>query len=412
MRGIRDMRYVRPTPIQAQVIRPILEGRDVVANAQTGSGKTAAFLLPLMDHAVKNFTDTTQILILAPTRELACQIDEHALGFGYHTSVKSIAVYGGVRMENQEQALRENTSIVVATPGRLLDHQRYGSWRFDNLKAVVFDEADRMLDMGFWPDVKSIMDKLPQGKKRQMLLFSATMPGPIEQLAKQWMHDPARIKIGLQRPPTAITQMLYPVAPNRKEELLIRLLKEKGVSSTLVFVGTKTGADRLKKRLDRAGFHAGVIHGDREQKERDRVMNEFRSGSLELLVATDVASRGIDVSGISHVINFDVPHDTDTYIHRIGRTARAEAVGEAYTLYTREDEYKIKAIERVLGRELPRETGPESTPSPHASGSSQRHGSGSSHGRRPHSGPRRSSSGHHSDRKRRFNPGRRPAQGQ
>ena len=357
MQGIRDMRFVDPTPIQAQSIPPALEGRDLIANAQTGSGKTAAFLLPLMQRIIEKPMNFTRVLVLAPTRELACQIDEQAVGFGYRTPIKSVAVYGGAGMSGQESALRAGTTIVIATPGRLLDHHRYGSWKFEELEALVLDEADRMLDMGLWPDIQSIMNKLP--KKKQTLLFSATMPKPIVELAKTFMHEPAHIKIGLVRPPSTINQHLYPVSAQSKTDLLAHLIKKTQMDSALIFVGTKIGAAKLHRHLERIGIHTGLIHGDLEQKDRNKVLNLFRTGKVKLLVATDVASRGIDIAGISHVVNFDMPYDADTYIHRIGRTARAEAQGDALTFFTKEEEDRVREIEKAAGKTIPRRFLPE-----------------------------------------------------
>jgi ATP-dependent RNA helicase RhlE len=356
MMGIRDMRYVNPTPIQEQSIPPILEGRDVIANAQTGSGKTASFILPLMHRIIGLPEGKTRVLVLAPTRELACQIDEQALGFGYHTHIRSAAVYGGTRMEMQEQALKDGTAIIVATPGRLLDHHKYGSWRFDELTALVLDEADRMLDMGFWPDIQAIMAKLPA--KKQMLLFSATMPQPIIEMSKAFMHETVHIKIGMVRPPSTINQVFYPVDNSEKLNLLLELVAKKDMKSSIIFVSTKINADRLYRALHERKLPVGVIHGDREQAERDRVLLDFRSGKVQMLVATDVASRGIDVDGISHVINFDLPPDADTYVHRIGRTARAGEKGEAMSFITHEDEERVRQIESTIGKQIAREVVP------------------------------------------------------
>jgi len=352
MKGVRDMRYENPTPIQEQSIPPAMEGRDVIANAQTGSGKTAAFILPLMHRIADMPGGKTRVLVLAPTRELACQIDEQALGFGYHTHIRSACVYGGVRMEAQEQALKDGTAIIVATPGRLLDHHKYGSWRFDELTAVVLDEADRMLDMGFWPDIQQIMSKLPA--KRQMLLFSATMPQPIVELAKTFMVDPVHIKIAIAKPPSTINQVFYPVDGGDKLKLLMELMKQKDMKSAIIFCSTKIGADRLYRALHERQLPVGVIHGDREQADRDKVLLDFRSGKVKLLVATDVASRGIDVDGVTHVINFDMPPDPDSYVHRIGRTARAGESGEALSFITHEDAERVHTIETLLERQVPR----------------------------------------------------------
>lgn len=389
MKGVRDMRYEIPTPIQQQAIPPAMEGKDVIANAQTGSGKTAAFILPLMHRIIGMPEGKTRVLVLAPTRELASQIDEQALGFGYHTHITSACVYGGVRMEAQEQALKDGTSIIVATPGRLLDHHKYGSWRFDELTAVVLDEADRMLDMGFWPDIQAIMSKLPAEK--QTLLFSATMPQPIVALAKTFMKDPVHIKIAIAKPPSTINQVFYPVDSGDKLKLLLALMEQKPMKSSIIFVGTKIGADRLYRALLERKLPVGVIHGDREQVDRDKVLLDFRSGKVQCLVATDVASRGIDVDGVTHVVNFDLPPDPDSYVHRIGRTARAGESGEALSFITPEDAERVHTIETLLERQVPRVVVPgfEITARP-ARHDSHRGGGRSQggYGQRPERGPR------------------------
>lgn len=353
MQGIKDMRYETPTAIQAQSIPPILRGSDLIANAQTGSGKTAAFLLPLIQRIHTKPANASRILVIAPTRELACQIDEQVLGFGYRLGLKSVAIYGGVRMEVQEQAIRAGTPIIIATPGRLLDHHKYGYLDFSQIESIVLDEADRMLDMGFWPDIQKIFKLLPD--KIQILLFSATMPEPIVKLAKTMMHNPEHVKIGLVRPPSSISQYMLPVLQRNKEDLVVDMLKTIEIKNAIIFTATKIGAERLYRALDKLGISCGVIHGDRDQSHRDEILNQFKSGTMKLLVATDVASRGIDISALSHVINFDIPGDDDTYIHRIGRTARGEGMaGEAYTLYTPDEENRVQAIEKAVGKEIPR----------------------------------------------------------
>lgn len=353
MQGILDMRYETPTTIQAQSIPPILRGSDLIANAQTGSGKTAAFLLPLMQRIHQKPSNASRVLVIAPTRELACQIDEQALGFGYRSGLKSVAIYGGVRMEVQEQAIRAGTPIIIATPGRLLDHHKYGYLDLTHIESIVLDEADRMLDMGFWPDIQKIFKLLPE--KKQILLFSATMPDPIVKLAKTMMRNPEHVKIGLVMPPSSINQYMLPVLHENKEDLIVDMLKMIEIKTAIIFTSTKIGAERLYRALDKLGISCGVIHGDRDQAHRDEILNQFKSGTMKLLVATDVASRGIDINALSHVINFDIPGDDDTYIHRIGRTARGEGVaGEAYTLYTPEEEGRVKAIEKAVDKEIPR----------------------------------------------------------
>ncbi len=350
MQGIRDMRYESPTPIQEQSIKPIMEGKDLIANSQTGSGKTAAFLLPVMHRAMQMPLGKVRALILTPTRELAAQIDDQAMGFGYRTGTSSATIYGGVRMEAQEQALRTGTTIIIATPGRLLDHHKYGTWPFEDLKILVLDEADRMLDMGFWPDIQSILEKLPKGI--QILLFSATMPKPVVEVAKTFMHNPEQIKIGLVKPPSTIRQYIYPVADANKTLLLLDIISKKAMKSTIIFVKTKIGTNQLYQNLKRKGMAVGVIHGDLEQAQRDDVIIKFKAGIVDILVATDVASRGIDIGGISHVINFDVPFDVDTYVHRIGRTARAKADGDAYTFATPLEAERVAEIEKFIGKSI------------------------------------------------------------
>jgi ATP-dependent RNA helicase RhlE len=352
MRGITDMHYEVPTLIQEKVIAPILEGKDVIGNAQTGTGKTAAFLLPLIQRVIGKPKGKTRALILVPTRELACQIDDSAVGLAYHTSVSTAAVYGGVPMELQERALTSGSTLVVATPGRLLDHYKYGNWRFDELEILVMDEADRMLDMGFIPDIQSIISKIP--KNRQTLLFSATMPDMVMRLARTLLKDPLRVKAGEVTPPSRITQIFYPVSDHDKTRLLVYLLKQAHLVSVLIFMQTKIGVNRLGRALQREGFKAGILHGGREQVHRDEVLNQFKHGLIPVLVATDVASRGIDIDGISHVINYDLPMDLESYVHRIGRTARVKAIGDALSFVTPEDEERSREFEKAVGIRIER----------------------------------------------------------
>lgn len=356
VRSIRDMRYETPTPIQEQAIPPIMEGRDLIGNAQTGTGKTAAFLIPILHRLAGKELGKTRVLILVPTRELATQIDDNALGLSYYSGVKTAPVYGGAGFDVQERALRAGTAIIIATPGRLIDHFKYGNFQFDAVEILVLDEADRMLDMGFWPDIELIINKLP--KQRQTLLFSATMPEPIMRFAKKLMTDPIHIKVGEQVPPSRISQTFYPVPEGLKEKLLSHLLKGVAMESVIVFVQTKVGCERLFRKLEREGFSVGVIHGDREQEHRNQTLTDFKHGTVKILVATDVAARGIDVEGVSHVVNFGIPHDPETYIHRIGRTARAEAVGDAFTLYEPAEEEYARQIEAVIGKPIPRKIEP------------------------------------------------------
>jgi len=352
MQGIRDMGYREPTPVQVEAIPVIMSGKDVIANAQTGTGKTAAFLLPILHRLISEPGDETKALVLVPTRELAIQVDEHTLGLAYHTSVRAAAVYGGVPLEPQERSLLAGTPIVAATPGRLMDLHRYGAWRFEKLKILVLDEADRMLDMGFLPDIQWILSRLPPVE--QTLLFSATMPQGIVELARRILKDPVRIRVGLMAPPAQIRQVFYCVPGQAKPGLLARLFRENHMHSVLVFVRTRTGAERLYRFLRKERFSAGVIHGNREQRERDDAMMDFKNEHIQILVATDIAARGLDIEGISHIVNFDIPEDPDAYIHRIGRTARAGAGGDAFTFYEPEEEKRVREIESVLGRPVER----------------------------------------------------------
>ncbi|MFG0318327.1 MAG: DEAD/DEAH box helicase, partial [Planctomycetota bacterium JB042] len=356
MAGVRDMGYRDPTPIQAKAIPAVMEGKDVIGVAQTGTGKTAAFLLPILHRLMSGTPHTTRALILAPTRELALQIDEVRLGLTYHTSLSGCCVYGGADMNNQTRALRGNPDVVTATPGRLLDHLWHGLPKFEGVEVLVLDEADRMLDMGFLPDLEKILRRLPE--KRQNLLFSATMPREIERLAREMMVDPFTITVGPKaRPVERIDQQLHVLSPAAKSRHLLRLVDRKEFESVLVFTRTKTGANQVFNDLRKARIPVAVIHGDRAQEERIRSLEAFRHGQIRVLVATDVASRGIDVDGISHVINFDVPRSPDDYVHRIGRTGRAGESGHAITFVTREEERDVRNIERQLKMSIPRHEG-------------------------------------------------------
>jgi ATP-dependent RNA helicase RhlE len=350
--GVHDMGYQRPTPIQEKTIPVILEGRDVAGCAQTGTGKTAAYLLPIVHRLLPRPRGTTRCLILAPTRELAIQVDEQLAALAYHTPVRGAAVYGGVSMHLQENALRAGVDIVTATPGRLLDHLRFDYFTLKGIEILVLDEADRMLDMGFMPDLRRILSHLPE--KRQNLLFSATLEDEVLRLAKETLHDPVRIEVGRVAPAAGITHAVYPVAQNLKTRLLLTLLRRTTVPSALLFTRTKERADRLARALRAERLGVALIHGGREQQERLDSLNAFRCGKVQLLVATDVASRGLDIEGISHVINYDVPRSPDDYIHRSGRTARVDAHGEAFTFVAPDEEKEMDAIERAVGRPLPR----------------------------------------------------------
>ena len=336
------------------VIPAAISGRDLIGTAQTGTGKTAAFLLPMLHQMILAGTrGVTRGLVLTPTRELAVQVEMQQRNLAKYTGIRSIAVYGGAAIDPQARALRAGIDIVVTTPGRLLDHIERGNARLGQVGFLVLDEADRMLDMGFLPDIKKIISTLP--KKRQTMLFSATMPREIVHLAREILHDPASFHVGGDtRTAVGIRQAAYPVPQHLKTDLLLTLLRDTKMLSVLVFSRTKHGADRLAQILTRAGFRAGVLHADRSQSQRLASLNAFRHGRVQVLVATDIAARGIDVANISHVINFDLPNTPETYLHRVGRTARAEAVGDAFTLVSPEEERALRVIERTLGPAIPR----------------------------------------------------------
>jgi ATP-dependent RNA helicase RhlE len=356
--GVRDLGFTTPTPIQGQAIPAGLEGRDLLACAMTGSGKTAAFLLPILHRLLELPRGATRALILSPTRELAAQIHEHLEALARHTPVRAAAVFGGVGMGPQEQAFRRGVDVIVATPGRLLDHMQHGYADFSALEVLVLDEADRMLDMGFLPDIRRVLRQLPT--RRQTLFFSATMPPPIVELSREMLSQPATINLERRAAPAkGVTQALYPVAENLKAELFVELLRRGDVGNAIVFCRTKHRANRLAEVLDSRGIAAARIHGNRSQAARTEALAGFKSGRYRVLVATDIVARGIDVEALEHVVNFDVPHVPEDYIHRVGRTARAEATGDAYTLVSPEEEKDLKSIERAIGRTLPRITVPE-----------------------------------------------------
>ena len=358
VRGIKELGFIRPTPIQAEAIPPGVQGRDIIASAQTGSGKTAAFLLPIINRLIHKSRRTTRALVLAPTRELAAQIVEDLDALAVHTPVTGAAVYGGVGMGPQEHAFRSGVDIIVATPGRLLDHLRFGYARLNQLEHLVLDEADRMLDMGFLPDIRRILAHVPA--KRQTMLFSATIPPPIAALAREMLRDPVTIATERQSAPAAgITQAIYPVPQELKSSLVVHLLAQGTMTQALIFTRTKHRANRLADFLVQRGIRAERIHGNRSQSQRTAALAGFKSGKFPVLVATDIAARGIDVDALGHVVNFDVPQAPDDYIHRVGRTGRAEATGEAFTLVSREEEGSLRDIERAIGRRLPRVTLPD-----------------------------------------------------
>jgi Superfamily II DNA and RNA helicases len=355
LRAVEALGFTTPTPIQRDAIPPVREGRDVVACAMTGSGKTAAFLLPIIERLMAKPRGVTRALIIAPTRELAAQIEADLRDLARFTPVRGAAVFGGVGMGPQEAALRRGIDVIVATPGRLLDHMQYPYARLDGIEVLVLDEGDRMLDMGFLPDIRRILGRLP--RRRQTLLFSATIPAPIAALAREFQRDP--LSINQERkaaPATGITHAVYPVAQEVKSGLLQALLRRDEMRSVLVFTRTKHRCNRLAEQLTRAGIAAERIHGNRSQTQRMVALESFKRGKVRVLVATDIAARGIDIDELSHVVNFDVPSVAEDYIHRAGRTARAGAVGEAMTFVAPAEMGDLKAIERALGKSLPRLT--------------------------------------------------------
>ncbi len=344
------MRFSEPTPIQQQAIPVIMEGRDLIACAQTGTGKTAAYLLPIIDDLVLNPNEGTDTIILVPTRELAIQIDQQMGGFGYFVSVSSTAIYGGSdsgEWSRQRTALTEGADIVIATPGRLLQHISMGYVDFSKVRHLVLDEADRMLDMGFYDDIMQVVKLLPV-ETRQTLMFSATMPPKIRDLAKSILRDPAEISIAIAKPAEGIRQAAYPVYEAQKGALIVDVLKSHAGQSIIIFGSRKQSVKELGHTLKRRGFNAGVIHSDLEQTEREEVLREFRNRRIEILVATDVIARGIDIPDVDVVINFDVPRDAEDYVHRIGRTARAQSKGEAFTLIVPEEMYSFGKIEKLI----------------------------------------------------------------
>jgi len=355
MDGLSAMSFKEPTPIQTQTIPLIMEGHDVLGCAQTGTGKTAAFLLPILHHLTVNPSDKISTLIIVPTRELAVQIDQQLEGFSYFTPISAIAVYGGrdgQSLDLEKKALKGGAPIVVATPGRLIAHIDMGYVNFDSLRYLVLDEADRMLDMGFAPDIMKIVNMLP--KKRQTLLFSATMPAPIRKFSQQLLNDPKEVSISISKPAEKIIQSMYGVEDDHKPALAEQiLLGFKEMEKILIFAGTKIKVRQVSDRLLKAGFDVAAIHSDLEQAEREERLSAFRNGKLKIVVATDVLSRGIDIKGIDLVINYDVPGDPEDYVHRIGRTGRAEAEGMAITFVNYRDRPKIYAIEKMMGREIP-----------------------------------------------------------
>lgn len=355
LKAIAELGYERPTPIQEQAIPLVLAGHDITGAAQTGTGKTAAFGLPILHRLLQDNkrTHALRVLILSPTRELAAQIEQAMKEFARHTKIRITAVFGGVSINPQKDKLRAGTDVVIATPGRLLDLMEQRVAHLDHIDVLVLDEADRMLDMGFLPDIRRILKKLPD--KKQTLLFSATIPPEIENLAYSLLKNPQHVQVGQKTSAAVgITHAIYPCQAHLKADLLPAVLREVGARSVIVFTRTKRRADKLGKALKTSGFRITILHGDRTQAQRTAALDGFKRGQYDVLVATDIAARGIDVENITHVINFDVPGSAEDYVHRIGRTARAEREGDAFTLVAPEEEMQMRAIEKQLGRVLPR----------------------------------------------------------
>lgn len=348
--GIKAAGFVEPTPIQAQAIPSIMEGLDVMGTAQTGTGKTAAFVLPLLNRLIGKKRGRIRSLIIAPTRELAEQIHQDICTLGRRSRLRSATVYGGVGFDRQVRKLKGGAEIIVACPGRLLDHMNRGHVDFASVEALVLDEADRMFDMGFFPDIRKILQQIP--RKRQTLLFSATMPAEIKRLARKALHQPVTIQVGNPAPADTVSHALYPVNQHAKTSLLLKLLRETQIRSALVFTRTKHRAKNLGEKLSKAGFRSTSLQGNLSQSRRQAALAGFRSGKFQVLVATDIAARGIDVSRVSHVINYDIPATAEAYINRVGRTGRAKRRGEALTLVTNEDKVLVRAIKRIVGSNM------------------------------------------------------------
>jgi ATP-dependent RNA helicase RhlE len=355
--AVRDLKFTEPTPIQLLAIPPALEGLDVLASAETGSGKSAAFGLPLLQRLMDKRAGKTRALVLAPTRELADQIAKHLTLLAKHTKVKVAAVYGGVGFGPQADAFARGTAIVVATPGRLLDHLSQKTARLNDIETLVLDEADRMLDMGFLPDVRRIIQRLPS--ERQTLFFSATLPPQISGLVREIMRDPVRAELAAKVAPVrTLSQTLYAVPQESKTQLLVELLQDNTIYNAIAFTRTKSRANRLAAALQKHRIPVDLIHGDRSQAQRTRALENFKRGRFRVLVATDIAARGIDIAQLGHVINYDVPLAAEDYLHRVGRTARAKAAGDAITFVSTDEEPLIRQIEYVLGKRLERTRNP------------------------------------------------------
>jgi ATP-dependent RNA helicase RhlE len=377
MQGIKYAGYQTATPIQEAAIPAALRGRDIIGTAQTGTGKTAAFVLPILHKLLDGPRKFPRALVVTPTRELAEQIHQVVRALSTGTNLKSAAIYGGVTASRQIKALRDGIEILVATPGRLLDLVQQRHIRLDRIEILVLDEADRMFDMGFLPDVRRIIKAVPL--QRQTMLFSATFPPEVELLASQSLTNPQRISMGISRPAHTVTHALYPVPSHLKSALLLKLLKQIDTDSVLIFTRTKHRADKVARQIAHAGFRVTSLHSNRTQGQREQALRGFKTGHFRIMVATDIAARGLDIESISHVINYDMPDTADAYIHRIGRTGRAQRTGDAFTLVTPEDNDMIRSLERIMGP-LKRETLPDfdyKVPAP------QTHGSGRREGHRP-----------------------------
>jgi len=352
LRAVADAGYTAPTPIQARAIPLILKGRDIMGLAQTGTGKTAAFTLPIVQRLLGG-PRRARALILTPTRELAVQVRESFAKYAEHSGLEIAVVYGGVPLGPQEQALRTGVDVIVATPGRLLDHMERQNVAFDDLEVLVLDEADRMLDMGFAPQLNRIVADIP--KYRQTLLFSATMPPEVEALARKYLRKPIVVQVGMRtQAASTVTHAVYPVPRDRKSELLVELLRKSELDSVLVFTRTKHGADKIVRKLDSEGISSLAMHSEKSQGQRTDALDQFKKGTIRVLVATDIAQRGLDIAGISHVINYDVPAQAEDYVHRIGRTGRAAATGDAFTFMAADEISMVRLIERTLGQPIPR----------------------------------------------------------
>ncbi len=354
LKNVQRAGFESPTPIQEQAIPALLAGHDLIGTAQTGTGKTAAFVLPILHKLLNGPRSRSRALIVTPTRELAEQIHQVVRELGAGTGIRSATIYGGVGMGPQVNALRNGVEILVACPGRLLDHIDQGNARLNGIEFLVLDEADRMFDMGFLPSVRKILTHIPS--QRQTMLFSATFPSEVEKLAAQTLKNPKRIAVGIARPAHTVAHALFPVAKHLKTRLLLKLLSQTETDSVLIFTRTRHRAHKLAQQIGREGYKVASLHSDRTQGQRQSALNGFKDGRYRIMVATDIAARGLDVESISHVINFDMPDTADAYIHRIGRTGRAERTGDAFTLVTPDDDDMIRSLEKIMKQTLPRKT--------------------------------------------------------